>query len=109
MRNICNALLPIHLRTLRDSLNLLVHGLGAWMRGASSERILSQLTSCPGLQAGDIPDWSARRAYREAWSLHELRMISFSFRRFSYPSGFMTTRRKELLNRFNKEQTDGDN
>lgn len=109
MRNICNALLPIHLRTLQDSLNLLVHGLGAWMRGATTEQILGQLATCPGLQTGDIPDWSARRAYREVWSLHELRMISFSFRRFSYPSGFMTMRRKDLLSRFNKEQTDGDN
>lgn len=109
IRRICQALLPIHLRTLRDSLNLLVQGLGAWMGGASPEQILRQLATCPGLQAGAIPDWSARQAYREAWSLHELRMISFAFRPFTYPSGFMTQRRRELLSRFNKEQADASN
>ena len=109
MRAICDALLPIYLRTLQDSLNLLLQGLGAWIRGESPEQIIRQLATCPGLQAGDIPDWSARRAYREAWSLHELRLISLSFRSIRYPSGFMTMRRRELLSRFNKEQTDGDN
>lgn len=93
MRAMMGTLLPLHLRNLAVTADMLASALSVWLHGTPAAEVIAALEECR-VASAPLQDWSAQKAYKEKWLVQELKCYNFGL--FRYPPGFMTLRRKEM-------------